>query len=147
LDILFGMANVRDEAAALKALQDDIYREQVLRARNMTVAQRLADVFELSNHQFAMMLGGAMHRLGTRDEAEGWREVRRRMERLDHAREAGLYVTEKTAMACARDWKSLRPPAPPKPKRRKSCCAGKSRNKNERRKASGPTSTTTTRSS
>jgi hypothetical protein len=93
------MANIHDDPAALKALQDDIYRERVLRARRMTVQERLADVFELSNHQFGIMLGGAMHRLGTRDEAAGWEEVRRWMQRLDRTREHGLYVTEKPADA------------------------------------------------
>ena len=91
------MPNIHEDPAALKALQDEIYRERVLRARKMTVAERLADVFELSNHQFGMMLGGAMHRLGTRDEAAGWQEVKRWMERLDRVRESGLYVTEKPA--------------------------------------------------
>jgi len=41
------------------------------------------------------MLGGAMHRLGTRDEAAGWSEVKRWMQRLDRVRELGLYATEK----------------------------------------------------
>jgi hypothetical protein len=89
------MSNIHDNPAGLKALQDDIYRERVLRARQMSVAERLADVFELSNHQFGMMLGGAMHRLGTRDEAAGWSEVKRWMQRLDRLRELGLYATEK----------------------------------------------------
>ncbi|HVM49427.1 MAG TPA: hypothetical protein VMU04_15470 [Candidatus Acidoferrum sp.] len=89
------MSNIHDDPAALKALQDDIYRERILRARAITVSERLAEVFELSNHQFGMMLAGAMHRLGTRDEAAGWREVERWMRRLDRAREFGLYATEK----------------------------------------------------
>jgi len=89
------MSNLHDDPSALKALQDDIYRERVLRARQMSVAERLADVFELSNHQFGMMLGGAMYRLGTRDEAAGWSEVKRWMQRLDRVRELGLYATEK----------------------------------------------------
>ena len=91
------MANTDDDRSALKALQDEIYRERILRARKMTVQERLSDVFELSNHQFGMMLGGAMHRLGTRDEAAGWQEVRRWMQRLDRVREYGLYVIEKPA--------------------------------------------------
>lgn len=91
------MGSIHDDPAALKALQDDIYREKILRARRMTMQERLADVFELSNHQFGMMLGGAMHRLGTRDEAAGWREVQRWMQRLDRAREHGFYVAEKPA--------------------------------------------------
>ena len=89
------MPNIHDDPAALKALQDDLYREKILRARRMTTQQRLAEVFELSNHQFGMMLAGAMHRLGTRDEAIGWQEVSRWMQRLDRVREHGLYVTEK----------------------------------------------------
>ncbi|KAF0177592.1 MAG: hypothetical protein FD161_2396 [Limisphaerales bacterium] len=91
------MPNVHDDPAALKALQDDLYREKVLRARRMSVEERLAEVFELSNHQFGMMLAGAMHRMGTRDEAVGWQEVRRWMQRLDRVRDHGLYVTEKPA--------------------------------------------------
>jgi hypothetical protein len=84
-------------AAELKAMQDSIYREKILRARRQTPEERLADVFELSNHQFGMMLGGAMHRIGTTNENEGWEEVRRWMRRLDRVREHGLYVTEKSA--------------------------------------------------
>lgn len=91
------MPNVHDDPAALKALQDELYREKVLRARRMSVEERLAEVFELSNHQFGMMLAGAMHRMGTRDEAAGWQEVRRWMHRLDRVRDHGLYVTEKPA--------------------------------------------------
>ena len=84
-------------AAELKALQDSIYREKILRARRQTPEERLADVFELSNHQFGMMLGGAMSRIGTLDESEGWNEVRRWMNRLDRVREHGLYVTRQNA--------------------------------------------------
>lgn len=91
------MANIHDDPTALKALQDDICREKILRARAMTPEQRLAEIFELSDHQFGMMLAGAMHRLGTRDEAAGWSEVTRWMERLNRVRDHGLYVTEKPA--------------------------------------------------
>ena len=91
------MSNRHEDPAVLKALQDELYRAKVLRARAMTPEQRLAEVFELSNHQFGMMLAGAMHRLGTRDEAAGWAEVRRWMQRLDRVRDHGLYVTEKPA--------------------------------------------------
>lgn len=91
------MTSIHDDPAALKALQDDIYREKILRARAMTPGQRMAEIFELSDHQFGMMLAGAMHRLGIRDEKAGWREVARWMQRLDRVRERGLYVTEKPA--------------------------------------------------
>ncbi len=97
--ILAPMPNPHDDPAALKALQDDIYRRRVLRARGMTEEERLAEVFELSNHQFGMMLGGAMARLGTTDEAEGWAEVRRWMRRLDRVRDHGMYQNSKPALA------------------------------------------------
>ena len=91
------MSNPHEDPAALKALQDAIYRDKVLRARGMTVAERLTEVFEQSQHQFGMMLAGAMDRLGTRDEEAGWQEVRRWMDRLDRVHDHGLYVAEKPA--------------------------------------------------
>lgn len=87
--------NSPEVAASLKAMQDDIYREKILRARNSTLEQRLADVFELSNHQFGMMLGGAMSRLATSNEEEGWKEVSRWMGRLDRVRASDLYAAER----------------------------------------------------
>ena len=87
------MSNIHDEPAALKALQDDIYREKILRARKLTVEQRLADVFELTNAVFARMHEGAMWQLCTTDPALGWREVRRRLARLDQVHEEGRFVT------------------------------------------------------
>lgn len=84
-----------EDSEELKTLQAEIYREKILRCRAMTIQERLNEVFELSDHQFQWMLAGAMHRLGTRDEAKGWEEVRRWMDRLDRAREHGFYVTER----------------------------------------------------
>ena len=81
--------------AELKAVQDSIYREKILRARRQTPEERLADVFELSDHQFQMMLAGAMNRIGTTDPQEGWKEVSRWMERLDSVRQHQLYTIEK----------------------------------------------------
>ncbi|MFZ4777928.1 MAG: hypothetical protein ACOYM3_21370 [Terrimicrobiaceae bacterium] len=83
--------NLHNTPGALEALQADIYREKILRARKLTIEQRLADVFELSNHQFGMMLSGAMHKTGTRDVEAGWSEVARWMERLDRVRDHGRY--------------------------------------------------------
>lgn len=91
------MPNIHDDPAALKALQDDIYREKILRARKQTMEERLADVFEQSNFQFGMMLAGAMQRLNTRDESAGWREVARWMDRLDRISDQGFYSTAKPA--------------------------------------------------
>ena len=93
------MNNPHDDPAALPALQDAIYRERILRARRQTPAERLADVFAQSDFQFGMMLAGAMHRLGTRDEAAGWQEVRRWMQRLDRVREMDLKSNRKANAA------------------------------------------------
>lgn len=80
------MANAHPDPAELKALQDEIYRDKILRARSMTREERIAEVIEASDDQFQMMLAGAMHRLGTKDELAGWKEVRRWIERLDQSR-------------------------------------------------------------
>lgn len=93
------MENPHDNPAALKALQDAIYREKILRARGMSINERLDEVFELSTRQMGMMHAGAMHRLHTRDEAKGWEEVGRWMNRLDRVRDHGLYVTAKPEFA------------------------------------------------
>ena len=84
--------NPHQNPAALKALQDAIYRDKILRARAMTPEQRLAEVFELSNHQVGMMHAGAMDRIGTTDKEEGWVEVRRWFKRLDQVRDHGRFV-------------------------------------------------------
>ena len=74
--------NTRDVPGAFKTLHDDIYRDKVLRARQMTMVQRIEEVMTQSNFQFEMMLAGAMHRLGTSDIDAGWQEVGRWMQRL-----------------------------------------------------------------
>jgi len=91
------MPKLHDDPAALKALQDAIYRDKVLRARGMTVAERLEEVFTQSNTQFGMMLAGALDRLGSQDEALGWQEVRRWMTRLDSVHDHGRYTTTRPA--------------------------------------------------
>lgn len=87
------MPNPHDHPDALRELQDSIWREKVLRARAMTPEERLAAVFEMSRFQFGMMLSGAMAKIQTTDTAEGWREVRRWMQRLDRARDHDLYTS------------------------------------------------------
>ena len=91
------MANIHDDPAALQALQDDIYREKILRSRKLTVEQRLADALELTNGVFARMHEGAMWQLGTTDAEQGWQEVRRRMDRLGRVHDEGRFVKVKPA--------------------------------------------------
>lgn len=83
----------------LEALQDAIYRDKVLRARAMTPEQRLAEAFELTDEVFRRMLLGAMSQLGTDDESVGWREVKRRLERLTAYHERGRYADQRPKSA------------------------------------------------
>lgn len=76
-------------------MQDDIYREKILRARRQTPEQRLADVFELTNAAFARMHEGAMWQAGITDEREGWNIVRQRLARLRKVHEAGRFVNQR----------------------------------------------------
>lgn len=87
------------EAAALKAMQDDIYRERILRARSQTVEERLADVFEQSNFQFQTIHAAAMYKLNTYDEAEGWHQVRLWMDSIDRLNDHGRYAACRPASA------------------------------------------------
>lgn len=89
------MAHIHDAPAALQALQDDIYRERILRARKMTVEQRWADVLELTNGVFARLHMGAMWQMGTTDAELGGQEVRRRLVRLDRVHNEGRFVNTK----------------------------------------------------
>ncbi len=89
------MANPYDHPTALKDLQDSIYREKVLRSRSLTPEQRISDVFEMAEVSIHMAHAGAMHQLGTTDEAEGWKLVRTWNDRLRRAREHRFYVSER----------------------------------------------------
>jgi len=84
-----------DAAVALKAMQDDIYREKILRARKLTPEQRLADVFELTNSVFARMHEGAMWQSGITDVEEGWKIVRQRLNRLQKVQDMGRFSNQK----------------------------------------------------
>jgi hypothetical protein len=79
-------------AAELKAMQDSIYREKILRARRQTPEERLADVFELTNSVFTRMHEGAMWQAGISDERQGWDIVRKRLARLRQVYDAGRFV-------------------------------------------------------
>jgi hypothetical protein len=89
------MSDPHQTPGTLRALQDDIYREKVLRARKMTNEQRLADVFELTNGVFHRMHEGAMWQLGLSTAEEGWNVVRQRLDRLQKVHDGGRFVTER----------------------------------------------------
>jgi hypothetical protein len=84
-------SNPHDNPAALKELQDAIYRERVLRARTMSNEQRFDEALELTNGVFERMADGVMWQLGLTEPDEIWSEVRRRMDRLARARDHHFY--------------------------------------------------------
>lgn len=86
-------------AAELKAMQDSIYREKILRARRQTPEERLADVFELSNTVFARMHEGAMWQAGITDAQQGWEIVRKRLARLSQIHDAGRFTNQPSVPA------------------------------------------------
>lgn len=79
------------DANALRALQEDVFRRKVLRARSMTPTQRLDEALELSQSIFEWMHSGAMEQCGFTDPADGWQEVKRRLDRLRRFQEHKLY--------------------------------------------------------
>ncbi len=79
------------EMTALQSLQDDIFRRKVLRARLLTPTQRLDEALELTQSIFEWMHSGAMEQCSYTDPLDGWREVRRRLDRLRRFKEHNLY--------------------------------------------------------
>lgn len=84
--------NPHDDPAALKELQDAIYRDKVIRARGMTNEQRFEEAIELTNGVFERMAEGVMWQLGITEPEAIWAEVRKRMDRLARARDHRYYV-------------------------------------------------------
>ena len=82
---------IEEDPKELKALQDAIYRDKVMRARAMTPAERLTEVLELSNDIFTWMHSGAMAQCKLVDENDGWEEVSRRLAKLRRLHEHGIY--------------------------------------------------------
>ncbi len=83
--------NVEANPDAMKALQAEIYRDKVLRARAMTPAERLEEALELSNDIYSWMLDGAKAQCGLTSDDEGWTEVERRLQALRKLHESKLY--------------------------------------------------------
>jgi hypothetical protein len=88
------MANPHDNPAALKELQEAIYRDRIIRARSMTPEARFEAGLAQTNSAMSRALEGAMGQTGITDVRKGWAEVRRRMERLCQVRDHGFYVSQ-----------------------------------------------------
>ena len=80
------------EAEAIAALQREIWLAKVARARAMTPDERVAEISTLTSQAFTRMHAAAMADLGATDPAAGWVEVRRRLDRIRAARDAGRFV-------------------------------------------------------
>lgn len=76
---------------ALAALHDAIWRDKILQARAMTPEERFEGGLEQTNFTMRLMLDGTMSQLGITDTTEGWRELRKRMDRLRKAADHGFY--------------------------------------------------------
>lgn len=83
--------NIESDPAAVKSLQDAIYRDKVLRARAMTSAERLDEALELSNDIYLWMLDGAKAQCDLPSDEQGWVEVQSRLQRLRRVHEHMLY--------------------------------------------------------
>ncbi|MEJ6572248.1 MAG: hypothetical protein QNL01_11905 [Akkermansiaceae bacterium] len=71
----------------LEKLQDAIYMEKVLRARQLTPEQRLADVFELTNSVMERMLAGVMWQKKIEDPDVAKVELAKQIDRLRYVRD------------------------------------------------------------
>lgn len=91
------MANPHHIPGALEELQDSIYRERVLRAREMSPGERADAVFNLSELQLNMLLAGEMNRHQLSDEAAGWQKVSEALARRDAASEKSFYALRKAS--------------------------------------------------
>jgi hypothetical protein len=74
-------------------LQRTIWLAKVARAKAMTPDQRFAEMVSVTTQAFDRMHAAAMADLGTTDSAAGWLGVRRRLQRMRAARDAGRFVT------------------------------------------------------
>ena len=89
--------NWESDPTRLRLLQEDIYRGKVLRARQLTVSQRLADVFECSNTGLELMFSGVRMKQPELTEEETWKEVGARIHRVRRMRDHGYYQTGEAA--------------------------------------------------
>ncbi len=76
----------QSDPITLRAVQEEIYRGKVLRARQMTPTERLDEVLKLSNGLF-----GPPDSPENMDSEAYWREMERRLDLLRRLREHNLY--------------------------------------------------------
>lgn len=82
----------RSDRKSITDLQREIWLAKIARARSMTPDERVAEISTLTTQAFARMHAAAMADLGATDPEAGWTEVRRRLDRIRAARDAGRFV-------------------------------------------------------
>jgi len=92
--ILPGMTDWQADPAKLRAVQEEIYRERVLRARAMTVAERLMSGFECTRLSLSFMYGGVQAQRRGLSAEETWAEVGARIDRGRRLHDHGFYRKE-----------------------------------------------------
>lgn len=78
----------------IAALVDPIYRDKVLRARNLPVGERISTGIELFEISFKIMRDGVRHQFPKADEAEVERILQQRLARVKQLHEHGIYQTK-----------------------------------------------------
>lgn len=77
---------------SLKELQNQIFREKVMRARRMTEADRFNETLELIETGYAAMRGGVKMQFPDATEAEAERLLRERLKNLRRIEDRDLFV-------------------------------------------------------
>jgi hypothetical protein len=86
------VSSATTDCSELDALQREIWLAKIARARAMTPNERVAEISSLTTQAFARMHAAALADLGTTDADAGWAEVRRRLDRIRAARDAGRFI-------------------------------------------------------
>ncbi len=76
----------------INQLADAIYRDKVLRARKLTMDEKLSDGFEMFDLSCRLMADGVRYQLGLTDEQEVWRAVAKRLSIVRKMDEASIYT-------------------------------------------------------
>lgn len=76
---------------AIDQLADAIHRDRVLRARALTMDERLRDGLECYDLSLRLMADGVRHQFQSADESEVWAKVRERLDIVRKIEERGIY--------------------------------------------------------
>jgi hypothetical protein len=75
----------------IDALAAAIYRDKVLRARELTADQKIRDGIECFDLSCRLMADGIRHQFKLEDEVSVWQKVRERLDIVRRLEERGIY--------------------------------------------------------